>query len=288
MFRSRPRETIAIPLRRRDTSSMSLETLQIVSAVFIFSAGPIFICLERLFPYNRGQKAFREGFWVDLIGYGLIQSYLLGLIISQLIYFIDHSTGISRLKLVSGWPIWVQVVFFIITHDLVTYLIHRMQHNSKWLWRTHEAHHAAPHVDWLSGIRSHSLEILMYQTAEFLPVILLGAAPEVPLYKGMANAVYGMYIHSNLNWKMGKLLYVLNGPEIHRWHHSNEIPGIYNNNYSTKFTVWDRLFGTLNVPPHDAKEYGLGDPHFPPGYLAQHIYAFRPMEKPATLAESPT
>ncbi len=258
---------------------MSLTQLEILSPIFIIGSGVGFALLERYFPYNKGQTLFRDGFWTDLIGYGIIQSYLLGLLIATIIYFIDNHTGISRLQIVSGWPIWLQVVLFIIWHDLNTYIIHRTQHRSKRLWRTHEAHHACLDVDFLSGIRSHSLEILMYQTVEYLPVILLGAAPEVPLYKGMANAVYGMYIHSNLNWRMGKLLFVFNGPELHRWHHANDDTRAYDKNFGTKFTIWDRLFGTYFTPQTTATQYGLGDPKFPKGYLAQHWYAFRSFPK---------
>lgn len=250
-----------------------------ISPVLIIGSGVVFALLEKLTPYNRGQKTFRDGFWTDLIGYGIIQSYLMGLLISALIYAIDNHTGLSRMKLVSGWPIWVQVVFFILWHDLNTYLIHRTQHRSKILWRTHEAHHATIHVDFLSGIRSHSLEILMYQTVEFLPVVLLGAAPEVPLYKGMANAIYGMYIHSNLNWRMGSLLAIFNGPELHRWHHANDDKEAYDKNFGTKFTIWDRMFGTFYRPKAEASDYGLGDPAFPRGWLSQHWYAFRPFPK---------
>jgi hypothetical protein len=41
----------------------------------------------------------------------------------------------------------------------------------------------ASDVDWLSGARSHALEILINQTIEFAPIVLLGAAPEVALIK---------------------------------------------------------------------------------------------------------
>lgn len=259
---------------------MTLHELQIFSPVFIVFSAIMFMILERIFPYNTGQKTFHEDFWVDLIGYGIIQSYVLTLVISEIIYFIDHSTGLSRLHLVSGWPIWAQVILFIVWHDFNTYWIHRTQHHHPYLWRTHEAHHACKHVDWLAGIRSHSGEILIYQTIEYLPVVLLGAAPEVPLYKGMANAVYGMYIHSNLNWKMGRLLYVLNGPELHRWHHANDMPATWDTNFATKFPIWDRLFGTLwNPAGRQATLYGPADPNFPRGYFRQHLFAFRPMKK---------
>ncbi len=255
---------------------MTFAQLQIVAPVFIVGSAFAFIGLERLFPYKLHEKVFRDEFWSDLIGYGVFQSYVMAAVIGWLCHYIDTTSGLSRLHLVSDWPIWVQVVFFIITHDLVTYLIHRSQHNSKFLWRTHEAHHAPAHVDWLSGIRSHSLEILLYQTAEYLPVILLGAAPEVPLYKSMANATYGMYIHANLNWRMGKFIYFLNGPELHRWHHSEDDPAAYDKNYATKFTIWDLLFGSIFWPKKPAVKYGAGDPNFPRGWIKQHLYTFRP------------
>ena len=54
--------------------------------------------------------------------------------------------------------------------------------------------------------------------------MLLGAAPEVALIKGTIDAVWGMYIHSNIDVRAGVLQYVLNGPEMHRWHHAIEIP----------------------------------------------------------------
>jgi len=35
----------------------------------------VFVYLERKYPYRKGMKIFREGFWVDLIWYTFIQSY---------------------------------------------------------------------------------------------------------------------------------------------------------------------------------------------------------------------
>jgi sterol desaturase/sphingolipid hydroxylase (fatty acid hydroxylase superfamily) len=255
---------------------LTLAQLEIVTPIVLVSAGVAFLALERRYPYNATQRAFREGFWTDLIGYGVVQSYFMALVLSGFIYWLDHLTGMSRYRVVGNWPIFWQVVLFVVWHDFNTYCIHRLQHKSKWLWRTHEAHHACTSVDWLSGIRSHSLEILIYQSIEYAPVVLLGAAPEVPLYKGMLNATYGMYIHSNLRWRMGKLLYFLNGPELHRWHHANDDAAAFDHNFATKFSIWDRLFGTFFDPgDRRATLYGPEDPKFPKGYLAQHLFAFR-------------
>lgn len=285
---------------------MALEQAGLLTTAVIVAAAITFILLERRFPYTQGQAVWREGFWNDLAMYTLLQSYVLGIIIGGAIAWMDTQTGWSRLRVVSGWAVWQQVLFFFIVHDFYIYWFHRWQHRSRWLWRTHEAHHATPEVDWLSGSRSHSVEILINQTIEFAPMVLLGAAPEVPLIKGALDAVWGMYIHSNLNVRAGWLQRVFNGPEMHRWHHAIEIRegGI---NFGTKLAVWDWLFGTAYLPAHKPSGYGLDDAAFPltdtsqplyrqlwsdtKNYFRQHLYAFRPMEsdarKNSTNASSP-
>jgi sterol desaturase/sphingolipid hydroxylase (fatty acid hydroxylase superfamily) len=243
------------------------------SMIIIVSAAIVFIILERLFPYTPGQKIVREGFFDDLALYTIAQSYILSIIIfSLIITSIDNSTGLSRLKLFATVPIWFQLVFFTITHDIYIYFMHRWQHSNKWLWRIHEAHHSPKKVDWLSGSRSHALEILINQTVEFAPIILLGSPPEMIAYKGMISAIWGMYIHSNINVKTGWLQKIFNGPEMHRWHHSTGKGR--NRNFATKFAVWDWLFGTAFFPDTKPDEYGLKT-FFPDHYLDQTLYAFR-------------
>jgi sterol desaturase/sphingolipid hydroxylase (fatty acid hydroxylase superfamily) len=251
--------------------------IELLAPIIITAAALLFVGLERLFPYDRGQSVLRDGFWTDLVWYTIVQSYLLALVISALIRWIDSGTGFSRLHIVSGWPLPVQLGFFLVTHDLYIYLFHRLQHRSAVLWRIHEAHHSVNDVDWLAGTRSHALEILINQTIEFLPMTLLGAAPELPVIKGIVDAVWGMFIHSNLDLRLGPLGVIINGPELHRWHHAREISdgGI---NFGTKLAVWDYLFGTVYRVPRRPSGYGLKT-YFPRGYFAQTAFAFRPFAR---------
>jgi sterol desaturase/sphingolipid hydroxylase (fatty acid hydroxylase superfamily) len=261
-------------------SAQTLSLLVIVVAAFGY------VGLERLIPYDRGQKVFRAGFWLDLLFYGFLQSWLLGIVIGAIIAKLDALTGHGRLHLVSNWPVPLQVLFFFVTHDFYIYCFHRLQHHSPVLWRIHEAHHSVKDVDWLAGTRSHSLEILVNQTIEFAPIVLLGGAPIVPIIKATMDAVWGMYIHSNLDVRSGRLQYVVNGPEMHRWHHARELAE-HNANFATKLAIWDWLFGTAFRPPYKPKGYGLaGDGAFPTGYIGQHLTAFRPFEKVVGAAAS--
>lgn len=254
-----------------------LSSAEKYSMLIIISAAVLFIILERIFPYNKGQEILREGFFDDLALYTIVQSYILSIIIfSYIINYLDAATGISRLKLFADFPIWIQLIFFTVTHDIYIYWMHRWQHINKWLWRIHEAHHSPKKVDWVSGSRSHALEILINQTVEFTPIVLLGSPPEVIAYKGVISAVWGMYIHSNIDVKTGWLQKIINGPEMHRWHHSTGKGR--NRNFATKFAIWDWIWGTAFLPPAKPDEYGLKT-FFPKNYFAQTLYAFRSFKR---------
>jgi sterol desaturase/sphingolipid hydroxylase (fatty acid hydroxylase superfamily) len=238
----------------------------------------LLMVLERLMPYNKGQRFLRDGFFDDFAMYTIAQNYVLSIVIfSIIIVRLDAVGGWSRLHLIAHWPLWVQVTFFVVTHDLYIYWMHRWQHRNKYMWRLHEAHHSPESVDWLAGSRSHCLEILINQTVEFAPIVLLGASPEVIPLKGAISAVWGMYIHANLNVHTGWLQWIINGPEMHRWHHT--MGKGMRSNFSTKLAIWDWMFGTAYLPVNErAKVYGVRT-WFPKHYIGQTLYAFRPLHR---------
>ncbi len=281
-------------------------SLQVWSLITIVATAILMVILERMYPYTKGQKIFREGFFNDMILYTIVQSYLLGLIIFGFLNWIKNNTDLYSYSLLDSWPVWLQVLVLVIAHDFYIYWFHRWMHNNKVLWRLHEAHHSPKSVDWLSGSRSHSLEILINQTIEFAPIILLGASPEVAIYKGMISAIWGMFIHCNIDVRLGKLQYFINGPEMHRWHHSDDGGREFQNNYGTKLAMWDWIFGTAFFPDPKVRKprlYGLSDtPDYPLSvegpedplrvksymkvmwhdtisYVKQHIFAFRKFRK---------
>lgn len=241
-------------------------TATVVAAAVIVASALVIIACERRWPYDR-QRLLRDGFALDLVGYALVQSAVLGVAIDALT---------SRLPVVvhvDGWPIAAQVAMFVVIHDLYIYAFHRAQHRVPWLWRLHEAHHSARDVDWLAGSRSHALEIAINQTIEVGVMAMCGAAPIAMLIKGVISIVWGMWIHANVDVHTGWLGEILNGPEQHRWHHAIDVPRP-GRNYATKLACWDRLFGTRYRPARKPAGYGLAEP-FPRGFFAQQWYAFR-------------
>jgi sterol desaturase/sphingolipid hydroxylase (fatty acid hydroxylase superfamily) len=258
--------------------------VETVTSIIFFSSAAIIICLERLFPYTKGVKFFRDGWWLDFVWYTLIQSYFLKIFIfDYIIAPVKVHYHLENYGLLSNWPVWALVLLFFVVHDFYIYWFHRLQHESKILWRTHEAHHSVKHVDWLAGSRSHILEIIINQTIEFAPIILLldnkTAAIVVPI-KALMDAVWGMWIHSNIDVHSGKLQYFVNGPEMHQWHHADHQEVFYSN-YSTKLAIWDWIFGTGFLPGLSPFKYQFLKPQkfglpydYPHDYFAQHWFAF--------------
>lgn len=242
------------------------------------------IILERIFPYTKGIKLFRRGFWIDLIWYTIIQSKVLEFVIfSFIILGLKSYLGLENFGPLSKYNFWLLLFGYFITHDFYMYWMHRFQHNNKYLWRTHEGHHSNREIDWLAGSRSHFSEILINQTIEFAPIFfLLDAQTAMYMYpaKALLDAVWGIWIHANVNVNSGKLQYIINGPEMHQWHHANHYEVFYKN-YGTKLAIWDWIFGTgflpnlkpLNFVFSKPKMFGL--PYaYPKGFWSQTVFAF--------------
>lgn len=265
---------------------MTQEKVVTITTIILACWAVFIIAWERISPYRKGLPFFREGFWVDLVWYTIIQSYFLKIVIFDYIIMpVQKSFDWSHIQFVSHWPIAVQVLFFLVTHDLYIYLFHRFQHSSRFFWRTHEAHHSGKQIDFLSGSRSHIVEILINQTIEFAPIIILGADPMVVPIKAMLDAMFGMFIHANINVKMGKLKYFFNSPELHLWHHAN-YQEVFHANFSTKFSVWDHLFGTVYdpgfAPGNEPENWGLYY-DYPKDYFLQHAFSIKRFDEKALL-----
>lgn len=254
------------------------EKLLLTTSVILFCWTIIIIVLERIYPYRKGLPIFREGFWVDLVWYTIIQSFVLKIVLfDYLIYPLQNHFDWSGILTINKWPIWGQLLFFLITHDLYIYLFHRLQHSNKLLWRIHEAHHSDREVDFLSGSRSHVFEIIINQTIEFAPIVWLGASPEVIPLKALLDSMYGMFIHANINVRLGWFRYLFNSPQLHLWHHAN-YKEVFHANFATKLSLWDYLFSTIYLPGHKPgnknENWGLYY-DYPKDYFLQHAFSIK-------------
>jgi len=251
------------------------------AALLVFGAALIFL-LERAFPHRASQSAFRRGFATDFFIYSLAQGYVVGVPIGWLIGLLEQH-GLEA-RPFADVPWYVQVPFFLVFHDFNLYWFHRWQHASPRLWRTHEPHHTNTELDWVAGSRASPIEIVLTELMKYLPMVLLGASAKVVIAKGTIDAIWGMYLHSNIDVRAGRLQYVINGPEMHRWHHALDEEAL-NKNLATKVAAWDWLFGTAYWPQHRRPSgYGLVGGEPAGGYLGQQLFSLRPFAAPQPIA----
>lgn len=140
--------------------------------------------------------------------------------------------------------------------DFVFYWAHRISHECRFFWATHEAHHSSEQYTLTTALRQPwtHLPVLVF----WLPLPLLGFRPEMILVAHTVSLIYQYWIHTELVGKLGPLEWVLNTPSHHRVHHGSNARYI-DKNHGGILIVWDRLFGTFQEEDEPAV-YGLTKP----------------------------
>jgi sterol desaturase/sphingolipid hydroxylase (fatty acid hydroxylase superfamily) len=159
-------------------------------------------------------------------------------------------------------PAWLAVVLSVVALDFTIYLQHVLFHAVPVLWRLHMVHHADLDMDMTTGVRFHTLEILLSLGIKLAAVILLGApALAVLIFEVVLNAT-SLFNHSNVRlpgWLDRVLRLVVVTPDMHRVHHSVMVQET-NSNFGFNLPWWDRLLGTYRAQPaagHRAMTIGL-------------------------------
>src|ERR1700761_7256268 len=101
------------------TEQGTFNHVSLITTIILFCWIAFMITWERISPYRKGLPFFREGFWVDLVWYTLIQSYFLKILIfDYIIAPIETHYHWNGVKFFMDLPLWGQVLFFVVTHDL--------------------------------------------------------------------------------------------------------------------------------------------------------------------------
>jgi len=251
-----------------------------ILAIFaVLSLG--FLLAERVIPC-RPQSLFRRGFLADVM-YIPIHYFMRVVINGTVAVFLVHWAGQTfpsgTIAVLSSKPLWVQVTVLLLVLDFFFYVMHRLKHRWNWWWRLHETHHSSMDLDWLSTVRFHPLEKILDRVIYLVPLLVLGVSDAALIIWAAVDAFWGMLIHSNLNIRLGPLIYVFNGPELHRWHHVPD-SRFQRRNFSNNFSLFDWIFGTAYLVSENPTKFGIADPAYPEGNVwRQFFYAFRPFSQ---------
>jgi sterol desaturase/sphingolipid hydroxylase (fatty acid hydroxylase superfamily) len=138
--------------------------------------------------------------------------------------------------------------------DLIYYLNHRLDHESRWLWAMHVAHHSSERYNLSTALRQPVAESLVL-SVPYGFLALLGVRPELIEQARSLNLLYQFWVHTEAVRTIGPLEKVLNSPSHHRVHHGSNRRYL-DRNHGGILIIWDKLFGTFE-PEGEPVVYGL-------------------------------
>lgn len=236
--------------------------------------------LEWQCPHRREWWASKIEILQDSIFMAVIQAILpkfLSFIIAltMLKYFAAHDLALEGWW-PTEWPVAGQVLLMIFTADFFRYWLHRIAHEWEGLWRFHAVHHSPHKLYWLNVGRFHPVDKSLQFLFDALPFILLGVSAQVLGMYMVCYAINGFFQHCNVELRLGLLNYLVSGPELHRWHHS-QWKEESNHNYGNNVIVWDLVFGTYYLPKDKlVGDLGLLNRQYPASFVEQLKTPFIP------------
>ncbi|WP_310497116.1 sterol desaturase family protein [Sandarakinorhabdus sp.] len=142
-------------------------------------------------------------------------------------------------------PVWLRDAAAFALLDWSMYHWHVATHRVPAFWRLHLVHHADQAMDTSTALRFHALDMALSLPLRMAQVRLLGVSPRaLMLWEGFFGASV-LFHHSN--WRVpadAAVSLILTTPAMHDIHHRADAAGL-DSNYSSGFSLWDRLHGTF-------------------------------------------
>ena len=152
---------------------------------------------------------------------------------------------------------WGYFLALFLAEDFLYYLLHLVDHYSRFFWAIHVTHHNSENYNLTIGFRSSVFQPL-YRMFYFLPLPLLGFESVDVLFVYQLTQTWGILVHTKSIGKLPRWVeYVFVTPSHHRVHHASNL--IYlDKNMGMMLIIWDRIFGTFQEEvPEEVPVYGL-------------------------------
>ncbi len=138
---------------------------------------------------------------------------------------------------------WTWVVLFF-AEDFCYYWFHRSHHELRVLWAAHVNHHSSQYFNLSTALRQPWFTPFTGPIF-WLPLALLGFAPERILTAQAVSLLYQFFIHTEAIDKLPRAIeWLFNTPSHHRVHHGKNLLYL-DRNHGGVLIIWDRLFGTF-------------------------------------------
>jgi sterol desaturase/sphingolipid hydroxylase (fatty acid hydroxylase superfamily)/SAM-dependent methyltransferase len=188
---------------------------------------------------------------VILAGFNILMVKLLFLPLWVLACNWGHRQGIGIIDWL-GLPDGSAFVLAIMLLDMWTYWWHRWNHEVQLLWRFHAVHHSDYRMDVTTAQRFHMGEIALSSLLRVPVFVLIGLSIRHVVAYELALGIVVLFHHADISIGGGwdrRLRLLIPTPHMHKVHHS-EVREETNSNYTSLFSIWDRLFGTFRMIPN--------------------------------------
>jgi sterol desaturase/sphingolipid hydroxylase (fatty acid hydroxylase superfamily) len=253
----------------------------VVASIVIFFA-------EKFFPWRKNQPTIHEHLGLDIF-YLFWNYFLFSLVAYNAISMVGVQIfkdflaifGIQNMVAISvaDWPKWGQLLFIFVFRDFMQWAIHRLLHHVDWMWEFHKVHHSTRIMGFAALMRYHWMENVIYRSLEYIPLAMIGFGINDFFIVHIFTLITGQLGHANLYLPLGKLKYLLNGPQMHLLHHARQFPASHPNgfNFGITLSIWDYLFNTNYWPENNENlEIGLPDAEdFPENFKGQILKPFQ-------------
>ena len=128
--------------------------------------------------------------------------------------------------------------------DLTYYWSHRLGHEIRFFWASHQVHHSARTLSLSTAFRQSWTNNLVGTFLFWSWLPLLGINPAMLLFVKSINVIYQFWLHTEAIKKLpGWVEFVFNTPSHHRVHHGSNTEYL-DKNYGGILIIWDRIFKT--------------------------------------------
>ena len=157
-------------------------------------------------------------------------------------------------------PVWLYTLIGLLLLDLIgAYLVHLVEHKTKFLWRFHLIHHTDTWIDTTTANRHHPGESVIRFIFTTFGVLIVGSPMWMVFLYQTLSVIATQFNHANiaLPKKVDVFLsYFIVSPDMHKVHHHYVLP-YTDSNYGNIFSIWDRIFGTFMTMPREEIRYGV-------------------------------
>lgn len=201
------------------------------------------VALEIMYVYSAEWRNNRRHLPIDLV-----HSFLFFPVITQLAAlsakFLCTQIFVFDLEFL---PQLFQFLVVLLAGEFLFYWFHRLSHHYDFLWYFHRTHHTVKKVYWANAAYFHGVDLFFNFFLHGLPLFLFKIDAKVSVFFITLNVVTGLWEHANVNYHAGKLNFIFNTAEMHRWHHSKNLYES-NKNFGKILCVWDIVFHTWYLP----------------------------------------